>query len=172
MSSLIGHEQGKAIVEEYDKGVVDQRVEEDKNLDNFEMTISTNEQTMELVNKELLIFKHYQMNIKNIKCALQWWEKHENMFPIVGFCAKQILGIVGSQIETKRIFSLTRILTSFKRCHLQSKNLDKLIFVNKNWPKDPIIGCKSPSNLVDLIEINLKSLKELLKGTKLWSCKF
>ncbi len=64
MSSLIGHEQGKAIVEEYDKGVVDQRVEKDKNLDNFEMTISTNEPTTELVNKELLIFKHYQMNIK------------------------------------------------------------------------------------------------------------
>jgi len=85
VSSLIGHEQGKAIVEEYDKGVVDQRVEEDKNLDNFEMTISTNEPTTELVNKELLIFKHIQMNIKNIKCALQWWGKHENMFPIVGF---------------------------------------------------------------------------------------
>jgi len=57
MSSLIGHEQGKVIVEEYDKkslfpmflkcyyhlhplvetkrGVVDQRVEEDKSLDIF-----------------------------------------------------------------------------------------------------------------------------------------
>jgi len=62
MSSLIGNEQGKAIVKEYDKkslflmflkcyyhlhllvetkrGVVEQRVEEEKNLDIFEMIAS------------------------------------------------------------------------------------------------------------------------------------
>jgi hypothetical protein len=79
--TLIGCEQGKAIVEEYDKnslfpmlmkcyyhfhplveskrGVVDQRVEDDMNLDIFEMITNTNESTRELVNKELLIFKHY-----------------------------------------------------------------------------------------------------------------
>jgi hypothetical protein len=64
--SLIGHEQGKAIVEEYDKkslfpmllkcyyhlhplveserGVVDQRVEEDMSLDIFEMTTQMSQQ--------------------------------------------------------------------------------------------------------------------------------
>jgi len=77
VSLLIGHEQGKAIVEEYDQnnvfsmllkcyydlhllveskmGVIDQRVEEDTNLNIFKMTTNTNEPTMELVNKELLI---------------------------------------------------------------------------------------------------------------------
>jgi hypothetical protein len=67
VSSFIDCEQGKAIVEEYDKkslfpmflkcyyhlhplveserGVVDQRVEEDMSLDIFEMTASTNEPT-------------------------------------------------------------------------------------------------------------------------------
>jgi hypothetical protein len=67
------------------------------------------------------------MNVKNNKCPLQWWEKHENMFPVVGFYARQILRIVGSQI---------RILTSLRRCLLSLKKLDKLIFVNKN---DPLI---------------------------------
>jgi hypothetical protein len=65
------------------------------------------------------------------------------MFPIVGFCARQILGIVGCQIEIERIFSLIGILTSLRRYHLQSKKLDKLIFVSKNWPNDLRIGCKS-----------------------------
>ncbi len=63
--SLIGYEQGKAIVEEYDRkslflmlskchyhlhplakfkrGVVDQKVEKDNNLDIFEMITNTNE---------------------------------------------------------------------------------------------------------------------------------
>jgi len=86
------------------------------------------------------------------------WEKHESMFLTIGFCTKQILKIVRSQIETKSIFSLARILTSLKRCCLQLKNLDKLIFVNKNWPNDPKIGCKSQSSLSDFIvsDLNLE----------------
>jgi hypothetical protein len=174
VSSLIGRKQGKTIVEEYDRkvlfpmflkchyhlhtlakserGVIDQRVE-DNNLNIFEMTFSTSEPITDLMNKELPIFKHYQMDIKNIKCPLQWWEKHENMFPTIGFCAKQILRIVGFQIETKIIFFLIGILTGLRRC-LQSENLDKLIFVNKIWPNDPRIGCKSPFSLIDFIETN------------------
>jgi hypothetical protein len=71
VSSLIGHEQGKAIVEEFDKnflfsmfskcyyhlhplveskkGVVDQRVEEDKNLNIFKMTTNKSEPAKGLV---------------------------------------------------------------------------------------------------------------------------
>ncbi len=122
VSSLISHEQGKAIVEEYDikslflmfircqfhlhplakfeNGVVDQSVEKDNNLDIFEMTFNICEPTMNLMNRELLIFKHCQVDVKDIKCPFQWWEKHENMICIVGFYARQILGIVRSQIGT------------------------------------------------------------------------
>ncbi len=55
----------------------------------------------------------------------------------------------------KRIFSLIGILTSLKRCCLQSKNLDNLICVNNNWTNDPMIGCKSCFNLVELIDIDV-----------------
>jgi len=54
-----------------ERGVVDQRVEEDKSLDIFEMITSTSGPTMELVNRELLIFKCYQVDVKDIKCPLQ-----------------------------------------------------------------------------------------------------
>jgi hypothetical protein len=60
-------------------------------------------QQKELVIRELLIFKHYQMDPKNIKCNLQWWGiwgKHETMFLTIGFLAHQILCFVGAQIET------------------------------------------------------------------------
>jgi hypothetical protein len=91
VSSLIGHEQSKAIVEEYDKklfpillkcyyhlhplveskmGFVDKKVEEDKTLAIFEMTTNTSEPTTKLVNKELLIFRHYQVDVKDVKCSL------------------------------------------------------------------------------------------------------
>jgi hypothetical protein len=92
VSSLISHEQSKAIVEKYDRkylfpiflkccyhlhplveskmGVVDKKVEKDKTLDIFEMTTSTSEPTTKLVNKELLIFIRYQVEIKDVQCPL------------------------------------------------------------------------------------------------------
>ncbi len=54
------------------------------------------------------------------------------MFPIVGILAQRILGIVGSQIEIEMIFSLGRICINLKKCCLQTKNLEKMIFVDKN----------------------------------------
>ncbi len=100
-------------------------------MDIFEQTTSTSELAKELVKKELSIFNKYQLDVKNIKCCLQWWQKHEAMFPTIGFLAQYIFGVVGSQIETKRIFSLVGILTNLRRCHLQTKKLEKLILVNK-----------------------------------------
>ncbi len=55
---------------EFKRGVVDQRVEEEMSLDIFEIIIDTSELAIELVNKELLIFRCYQVNVKNIKCPL------------------------------------------------------------------------------------------------------
>jgi hypothetical protein len=47
-------------------------------------------QQIELVNREFLIFRHYQVDVKDTKRPLQWWEKHESMFPTIVFCASQI----------------------------------------------------------------------------------
>jgi hypothetical protein len=44
------------------RGFVEQRVEEDKSLDIFEMTTNTSEPITNLVNRKLLIFKHYQVD--------------------------------------------------------------------------------------------------------------
>ncbi len=55
---------------EFEKVVVDPKVEKHMNLDIFEMTTNKNHPTIELVNRELLIFKHYQMDVQNIKCPL------------------------------------------------------------------------------------------------------
>jgi hypothetical protein len=83
------------------------------------------------------------------------------MFPTIGFLAWQILGVVGFQIETKIIFSLVGILTNLRRCHLQIDNLKNLIFVNRNWLNGPIIGCKSPSNSMEFLEMDVDLEEEL-----------
>jgi len=117
----------------------------------------------EIVTRELLDFRRFHVDLKEIKNPFQWWEKHESIFPVVTFLARQILGIVSSQIETEHIFSLTGILANLKRCRLQSKNLDeKLIFVSQNWPNDPRLGCKTPFNFVKFIKKD-KIIEEELK---------
>jgi hypothetical protein len=184
VSSFVGRKEGVNIVDEYDGktlypmplkcyhhlhlmtkfvGCVGQLGDEDSSLDIFQQIACTSEPSKELITRELLIFKHYQMDPKDIKCPLQWWAKHEAMFPIVGFWACQILGIIGSQIETKIFFSLVGILTNLRRCRLQLENLENLIFVSKNLPNDPRDGCKPPSNLVDLILIDLGFEEKLEK---------
>jgi len=70
----------------------------------FDITTNTNEPTKDVVNLELLIFKRFQMDAKNIICPFEWLEKHESMFPTVGFLAYQIFKIVGSQIEINFFF--------------------------------------------------------------------
>jgi hypothetical protein len=68
------------------RGVIDQKVEEDRNLNTFKTIANISEPTIKLVNKELLIFKRYLVDVKDIKCPLHWWGKHENMFLTIGFC--------------------------------------------------------------------------------------
>jgi hypothetical protein len=62
------------------------------------MSIGTSEPTKKVVNKELPMFKRFQVDVKDIKCPLEWWAKHESLFPTMAFLAHHILGIVGYQI--------------------------------------------------------------------------
>jgi hypothetical protein len=45
------------------------------------------------------------------------------------------------------------MLTNFRRCKLQTENLENLIFVSKHWPNDSKVRCKASSNLLEFIEI-------------------
>jgi len=85
------------------------------------------------------------------------------MFPIVGFLIQQILGIVESQIEIERIFLRLEFLLILGDVVLQIENLEKLIFVNKNWPCDPKTGCKSLSDLLEFLERDMDIEEELEK---------
>jgi hypothetical protein len=76
--------------------VINMQTDEENSLDIFEMFVGTNEPTKEVVNKELLMFKRFQVDVKEIKRPLKWWAKHKFLFPIMAFSACQILGIVGS----------------------------------------------------------------------------
>ncbi len=106
-------------------------IDENFSLDIFKMTTNTNELVKKFVYTNFFNFERFQVVVENIKFFFQWWEKHESMFPTIGFLAHQILSIIGPQIEIERIFSLVGEFTNFKKYRLQLDNLDKWIFVKK-----------------------------------------
>ncbi len=58
------------------------------------------------------------------------------------------------------------IIINLRKCCLQTIFLKKLIFINKNWPNDPKIGCKCPFNLLKFLEkdIDLEEEFEEFEG--------
>jgi hypothetical protein len=68
------------------KSVAKRASDEDSNLDIFEMTLETSGHSKNLVRRKLDFVKRYH-DIKDMKCPLDWWVKHESMFPIVAFLA-------------------------------------------------------------------------------------
>jgi hypothetical protein len=69
--------------------------------------------------------KRYEMSFSMVKEAIFY-------VPYTRLFACKILSIVGSQIEIERSFFLIGTLMNFKKYHLQSNNLGKIIFVKRN----------------------------------------
>ncbi len=61
--------------------------DENSYLDIFEVTSHINELVKKMVNKELLMFQMYQIDVKDITCYLTWWGKHDSLISIVFFLA-------------------------------------------------------------------------------------
>jgi hypothetical protein len=97
-------------------------------MDIFEMTAKTNEPTKELINRELLISKRYQVDANEIKCSLQWWEKHEFVFFTLGFLACQKKTLQGQKI-LKYNFFVNQYIHQFKEISITIKEFLKSIFL-------------------------------------------
>jgi hypothetical protein len=76
--------------------------------------------------------------------SLACWKAHEQHFSYVAFIAQQVLGIVGSQMEVKRIFNIVNICTNLRHSQLGTDNFEKLIIIYKNLHSGAHVG-SSPS---------------------------
>jgi len=102
----------------------------------FGSFVSIEKTTMGLIKAELSLFKRITVLI-NLFSPFTLWAEHEQQFPNLIYFARQVMGIVGCQIEIERIFNMTGVITSLKHCQLGIENLDKLVLIMKNWLDDP-----------------------------------
>jgi hypothetical protein len=57
-------------------------------------------------------------------------------FQMLASLANKFFGILGFQIDTEKMFSLTGVLITYRHCYLQVQNLEKIIFIINKWPDD------------------------------------
>ncbi len=84
---------------------------------------------LSMVKEQFTHFKIKKGIEEECKDPLAWWRAHGVHDSYVGFVACQILGIVGSQIEAKRVFSIVGICKNLRRSQLHIDNLEMLISI-------------------------------------------
>jgi hypothetical protein len=65
------------------------------------MATKTNAPTKELVNRELLIIQKYLVNVKSIKCSLEWWKKMNRCSLMLDFQLKKYRGLLIPELKLK-----------------------------------------------------------------------
>ena len=63
---------------------------------------------------------------------LTWWKDNEKDYKIFSNLAKKYLCIPATSVPSERLFSKAGELVSIRRNRLKSKNVDMLLFLNKN----------------------------------------
>ena len=63
---------------------------------------------------------------------LIWWMKHEAHLPRLARLAKKYLAVPSSSVPSERVFSKAGELVSARRANLNNKNVDMILFLNKN----------------------------------------
>jgi hypothetical protein len=61
------------------------QIDEESSMNIFEMFVEISEPTKEVVNKELQMFKRFQVNVKDIKHLSKLGGKYESLFPTMAF---------------------------------------------------------------------------------------
>ncbi len=67
----------------FNNDFADQRMDDNNQLNIFQMIVGIIEPAKDFVKKKLLAFQHSQVDVKEIKCPFQWMWKTQ-----LGFCVK------------------------------------------------------------------------------------
>ena len=64
---------------------------------------------------------------------IKWWKENCHRFPHLSKLAAEILNIPATSTASERTFSKAGLTVSSLRSCLKPKNVDALVFLNKNW---------------------------------------
>ena len=64
---------------------------------------------------------------------LDWWQQRLSTYPRLSKIARKYLCCPATSVPSERLFSSAGNLINKKRCCLKAENVDKLLFLHKNW---------------------------------------
>ena len=70
--------------------------------------------------------------LPRLEDPLTWWKTHEKRFNLLSKLAKKYLCVPGTSVPSERLFSKAGELVSIRRNRPKSKNVDMMLFLNKN----------------------------------------
>jgi len=94
----------------------------------------------------------------------QWWREKKDRFPLLYICFLAVFSMPGSEIEAERIFSICGILTQLRRNRMSDHMLDKLVYINKNYPNSrllPPVPTEFPATLEQLVAAERDNVEQL-----------
>ena len=95
---------------------------------NHQLTHHTPTSDAIIETKQYLLLK----NLGRKEDPLEWWKTHRQLYPRLFQLATKYLCIPGTSVPAERLFSKAGELISIKRNRIKEKNVDMLLFLNKN----------------------------------------
>jgi hypothetical protein len=126
---------------------------------------NSEDMTLSIIKEQLTHFRAKKVTNDECKDPLTWWRTQEGHFSYVGFVTCQILGIVGSYIETKKVFNIVGICANLHYPRLGMKHLEMLINMYKNWPKNGRVGGSlSMQKIMEMEETLMDNNEEVIES--------
>ena len=95
------------------------------------------------------------------KDPLVWWKTQRLVFPSLSILAAKFLATPSTSVPSERRFSLAGYTVNKQRRSLASENVDKLIFLNKNYklkcPKRSSFNCQCVIHIPHLNYLNIST---------------
>lgn len=110
--------------------------------------------TRAMLEAELQAFRALQISVdpvtrkSTVTNVYNWWREYKDRFPHLFVCFLAVFAMPGSEIEAERIFSICGILTALRRNRMSDCMMDKLVYINKNWPDSLLLGARAPASAV------------------------
>lgn len=70
--------------------------------------------------------------VSRLTNPLEWWKNNESRFPLIAVIAKSFLCVPVTSTPSERVFSKAGLIVSKLRSNLKPKNVNALLFLNKN----------------------------------------
>ena len=74
-----------------------------------------------------------QPNKKELSNPLDWWRKHQALFPVLARLARIYLAQPATSAPSKRIVSVASRIISAKRTSLGPDIAGKILYIQENW---------------------------------------